>query len=215
MTSFAGEAIVSRDRINNTFMRGAKMKPFFKMGFCVLVALLFCSLQGCTLHCTKEITEKLDIEDLYKNYAVTARDLASMSKCKEPPTVRIENAETRTEDFEALQNPPFTGNINPKEFMDGVAQYIAKNYERSNIRIDAKSSKVLRIKMLDIKTTAGVWGFGSYYKMNLEIPEKNFSRFYESRDSTFNGYTAAAYAIHTATRQVVDDPAIQDYILCK
>jgi len=192
-----------------------KMKLFFKMGFIALVVLMFAVLQGCAINCTKPMVESLDVDDLYRRFSLTPIDMASWSKCGGPPTVKIENTETRTEDFEALQNPPFRGDVNPKEFMDGVALYMAKNFERSNIRSDAKSTKVLQIKMVDIKTTAGVWGFGSVYKMDLIIPEKNFKKTYEHTDSTFNGYTAAAYAIHGVTRKVIDDPAVRDYILCR
>ncbi len=191
------------------------MKPFFKMGFGMFVVLLFCSLQGCAQHFTKAISETLDIDDLYKSYNLKVQDLSSLSKCKEPPTVRIENAETRTDDFDAIEQPPFTNSIIPKDLMDSVALYMAKNYERSNIRSDVKSSKVIRISLSDIKSVSGVWSFGSYYKMNVAIPEKNFSKSYESRDNAISGITAAAYAIHTVTRQVIDDPAVRDYILCR
>jgi hypothetical protein len=34
-------------------------------------------------------------------------------------------------------------------------------------------------------------------------------------DNSGSGYAAAAYTIHNVTRQIIDDPAIQDYILCK
>ena len=68
--------------------------------------------------------------------------------------------------------------------------------------------------MIDFKAIAGFWSFGSYFKMGLIIPETEFNKSYEAKDNSGHGYTAAAYAIHTVTRQIIDDPIIQDYLLC-
>lgn len=69
--------------------------------------------------------------------------------------------------------------------------------------------------MQDLKSTAGFWSFGSYCNLELIIPETKFSKFYEANDNSGHGYAAAAYAIHRVTRQIIDDPEIQNYILCK
>jgi hypothetical protein len=181
----------------------------------LLVVIILICLTGCTLHSTKEISDRLNPGDLYKALNTRATDLSAHSKCTTPPTVKIVNIENRTEDFETLQNPPFYGVINPKEMMDSVTLYLRNGFEQSGIKSDDKSKKVINIKMQDLKSTAGFWSFGSYCSLELIIPETKFSKFYEANDNSGHGYAAAAYAIHRVTRQIIDDPEIQNYILCK
>lgn len=180
-----------------------------------MVAIVLFSFTGCTMHVTKDISNKLDPDGLYKTFNVEPRDLSARSKCSAPPTVKIVNAETRTEDFEALQNPPVSGFINPKEMVDRVCLYLKDGFERSRIKGDDQSNKVIQLKLEDLKAIAGVWSFGSYFKIQLTIPETRLTKFYEARDNSGLGHTAAAYAIHGVTRQIIDDPEIQDYLLCR
>lgn len=182
------------------------------LSIAVIVLLL---LTGCTVHVTKNISDKLNLDELYSTYQVRSVDLSSRSKCKTPPSLKIVNIESRTEEYEALENPPASGVINPKEMMDSVALYLKNGYEQSHIKVDDQSTKILQIKMIELKSIAGVWTFGSYFKIGLNIPETGFAKFYEARDNSGHGYAAAAYAIHKVTRQIIDDPEIQDYILCK
>jgi hypothetical protein len=185
---------------------------FLVLWFAVLILFL---LTGCTAHVTKNISEKLDQDALYKSFSVKPEDLSSRSKCNAPPTVKIVNIENRVEDYETLQNPPATGVINPKEMMDSVCLYLKNGFEKSSIKSNDQSSKVIQVKMEDLKSVAGVWTFGSYFKLELIIPETKFAKFYEAKDNSAHGYIAPAYAIHNVTRQIIEDPAIQDYILCR
>ena len=172
-------------------------------------------LTGCTMHSTKGISDRLTPGDLYKSFNTKPTDLSVTSKCSTPPMVKIVNIENRTEDFDMLQNPPFYGAINPKEMMDSITLYLMNGFEQSGIKSDDQSKKVIHIKLQDLKSTAGVWSFGSYCKLQLIIPETGFSKFYDATDNSGHGYAAAAYAIHRVTRQIIDDPEIQNYILCK
>jgi len=180
-----------------------------------IVAIVLFSFTGCTMHVTKEISNKLDQDALYKSFNVEPKDLSALSKCNAPPTVKIINIETRTEDFEVLQNPPASGVINPKEMVDSICMYLKNGFERSRIKGDDHSNKVIQVKMEDLKSIAGVWSFGSYFKIQIIIPETKLTKFYEAKDNSGMGYTAAAYAIHGVTRQIIDDPEIQNYILCR
>jgi len=180
-----------------------------------VVSFVFLLLTGCTMHVTKHISNKLDLDPIYASYNVQPTDLSLHSKCNDPPSVKIVNSESRIEDYKAFINPPFTGFINPKEMMDSVSLYLKNGFEKSRIKVDDQSSKILQLKMEDLRSTAGVWSFGGYFKMELIIPEMNFSKFYEATDNAGNGFSASAYVIHGVTRQIIDDPVIQDYILCK
>ena len=46
-------------------------------------------------------------------------------------------------------------------------------------------------------------------------PETGFTKFYEARHNSGSEYAAPVYAIHSVTRQIIDDQEIQDYILCR
>ncbi len=113
-----------------------------------------------------------------------------------------------------MTNPPFHGVINPKEMMDAVVLYLGNGYKESHINIDEHSAKVLEIRMIDLMAKAGVWSFGSHFKTEIVIPETGFSKFYESNEGSMTAYTANANAIHVAIRKIIDDPLIQNYILC-
>lgn len=180
---------------------------------CFAVLVLFAST-GCTVRMTKEISERLNTSELNKSFNVTPSDLSLKSKCQKPPTVKIVNFESRIEDYEAMDNGPATGVINPKEMMDAVVLYLGDGYKQSHIIVDDQSAKVLKMRMIDLKATAGMWSFGSHFKTELVIPETGLTKSYESNEVSMIAYTANANAIHVAIRQIIDDPLIQNYILC-
>ena len=179
-----------------------------------IIVITLCSA-GCATTATKDISEKLDKAKIYRVYNVSATNLASRSKCETLPTVKIINDETRTDEYEVLENPPFYGVVNPKELMDSVVLYLKDGFAESNIKSDDKSSKIIKIKMVELKSVAGFWSFGSHCKLSLTIPEINFTNSYEAYDNSGAGYAAAAYAIHSVTRKIIEDTEVQDYILCK
>jgi len=192
------------------------MKMIFYDRFSLwVVVILFFILTGCTLHATRDISDRLNPDELYNSYKIHPTDLSLQSKCANPPTVNIVNVESRIEDYDILENNPSRVVINPKEMMDNVALYLDAGFRKSNIRVDSQSSKVIQIKMLDSKWDRGAWSLGGYFKMGLVIPETGFNKYYEATDNAALGYTASAYAIHVVTRQVIDDPVIQNYILCQ
>lgn len=98
--------------------------------------------------------------------------------------------------------------------MDAITQSLREGFEQSHVIIDDKSAKVLQIKMLDLKLIAGTWLQGAYIKLELNIPETGFTKIYEAIDNIRLQYDAPIYAIHTVTRRIIEDPLIQDYILC-
>ena len=180
--------------------------------FIVISVLFF--LTGCTtVHITNDLLERLD-DKPYKSVNINPPDLSLLSKCKEPPIIKVINGETRIEDYEILVTPPTTRVINPKELMDAITQSLREGFEQSHVIIDDKSAKVLQIKMLDLKLIAGTWLQGAYIKLELNIPETGFTKIYEAIDNTRLQYDAPIYAIHTVTRRIIEDPLIQDYILC-
>ncbi len=191
------------------------MKKGFKGCLVLGLMVMALSFSGCTLHVTKHISDKLDQEAMYKTYDVRPMDLSTASKCPAPPSVKIVNAETREEDYHAFRNPPYKGYINPRIMMDNAAAYLKGAYEKSNIKVDDSSGKVIELKMIELQSVAGAWSFGSNIKLEVTIPEKKITRVYEAQENAGNGFSAAAYVIHKASQQILYDPAVLDYILCK
>ncbi|MEI6609864.1 MAG: SHOCT domain-containing protein [Deltaproteobacteria bacterium] len=192
------------------------MKKAFNrcLGVCVFF-VMFLPLTGCVRNITGSIIKTLDQDKLYKSYNIHPTDLFLRSKCKAPPSVKIVNIESRTEDYEIFQNSTNTWFITPKEMVDSFCLYLKNGFEKSHIPVDVYSTKVLQIRMIDLQVDVG-FGYvnGGYCKMELIIPETKFSKFYEARDNASQPGMAPAYAIHGVTRQIIDDPVIQDYLLC-
>jgi hypothetical protein len=199
------------ERVPKDIMKGVVVEKLLGKALQFMILL---SLTGCTVRITKDISERLNTDELNKSFNVTPSDLSLKSKCQKKPTIKIVNTESRIEEYEAMINPPITGVINPKEMMDAVVLYLGEGYKQSHISVDDKSTKLINIKMIDLKATAGVWTFGSHFKTELVIPETGLTKSYESNEGSMIAYTANAYAIHSAIRQIIDDPSIQNYILC-
>ena len=117
-------------------------------------------------------------------------------------------------------NDPFRKRlIKPKELMDVVSLYLKNGFEKSRIKVDDQSTKVIQLKMVELQWSS-TFRLGGFFKTELIIPEKNFSKSYEDWGYTGIDYSGTffkphAYAIHSVTRQIIDDPVIQDYILCR
>lgn len=173
-----------------------------------LTGVVFFSLSGCSV--TKSISERLNTIELNKSFNVTPSDLSLKSKCQKPPTVKIINIESRNENDAAVGN----SGVNPKELMDAVVLFLEDGYKQSHINVDDKSTKVLKIRMIDLNSAHGIWSGRSHFKTELVIPETALTKTYESNDTAINYFTSHAYAIHGAMRQIIDDPLIQNYILC-
>jgi len=130
------------------------MKVVFNRYLGILVwGILLLSLTGCAEHITaRNFSDHLDQNELYKSYDVHPIDLSLHSQCNGPPSVKIVNIESRTEDYLAVTTEANMRNIYiaPKEVMDSVALYLKNGFEKSHIRVDDQSTKVLQLKMVEI-----------------------------------------------------------------
>jgi hypothetical protein len=186
-----------------------------KMGLFLVVLAVMITFMGCTFHHTKDIIEKLQPTELYESYEVTPADLKARSKCPLSPTINIVNMEMRDKDYSIFNPPTGKSTINPRELTIGFVEYLKYGFEKSQITVDSKSSRIIHISFMDAKTLRGVWTIGGNIKMKVSIPETKYSHIYEAKDwSPTTLSKAMAYAIHDVTRKIIDDPVIQDYILC-
>jgi hypothetical protein len=183
----------------------------------VMMPFMMIILMGCTVRHTKDITENLQPAELYKSYEVKPANLKARSKCPVPPTISIVNVETRDVDYVFLNAPAVKRAVNPRELTTAIVEYLKYGFEKSQIKIDNNSSKIIYVSFNDIKLLPRLFTTGSNIKMKVDIPEKKYSEIYEAKDWSAGGSTdtVMAYAIHIVTRQIIDDPVIQDYILCR
>jgi hypothetical protein len=124
--------------------------------------------------------------------------------------------ETREDGYEISAPLWPSSKVNPKELMSAIAEYLKYGYDKSQIKVDQNSSKIINISFVDAKTLMAVWTIGGYIKIKVDIPETKYAEIYEAKDWTpMMPNEAMAYAIHGVTRRIIDDPIIQDYILCR
>lgn len=181
----------------------------------ILAVMVIIVLFGCTFKNTKGITERMQPADLYEGYGVKPLNLKLKSNCKAPPTANIVNIETR-EDDHIFYDPLISKHaINPKELTSAIVEYLKYGFEKSQIKIDSNSSKIINISFHDAKNMRAIWTIGGEIKIKVEIPEKKYSEIFEATDWTMSDFlTPLALASHVVTRKIIDDPVIQDYILC-
>ena len=181
----------------------------------VLAAGLFFVVTGCTHHITNDITSRMVIDDIYNDYKVQPKNLALGSKCATPPTIKIVNVEDRGDDVLMYQLGIHSFVAKPHEIVDSAASYLKAGYEKSSIKADPNSTKTLEMKLINLQAIPGMWSVGSNVRIQVSIPGKNIFKVYEGVENGQFAYTLLADGIHLVTRQIIEDQAIQDYILCR
>jgi hypothetical protein len=181
----------------------------------VLVVGLFFVVTGCTHDITNDITRRMVVDDIYNDYKVQPKNSALDSKCATPPSVKIVNAEERAGDVRMYQLQAHSYTVKPREVVDSAASYLKAGYEKSGIKADPNSAKTLEMKLISLQVIPGMWTIGSDVRIQVSIPGKNLFKVYEGVENGMNANTLLADSIHLITRQIIEDQAIQDYILCR
>jgi hypothetical protein len=154
-------------------------------------------------------------DDIYNDYKVQLKDLSPDSKCSTAPSVNIVNTESRTEDFEFFKQGVHTFFVKPREIMESSASYLKVGYGKNGITADDNSTKKIEMKLSGMELLPGMWQIGSKVRIEVNIPGANLSKVYEASEYGQYLYTTVADSIHLITRQIIDDQAIQNYILCR
>jgi hypothetical protein len=179
-------------------------------------AIMILSLTSCTLHLTKDISDKLQPKVLYEIYKVTPVNLSEYSKCSLPASVNIISTEMRDENYHVLNEGGVVMDINPKELTNHIVVYMKDAFDKSNIKIDDSSNKIIQVSLSNAMIKPSAWGTGVEMMLNISIPEKQYTEIFKAEDWTpKNAIDAMAFAIHIATWKVVTDKVVQDYILCR
>ncbi len=183
----------------------------------IFMIIILTALLGCTLHQTKGISDRLQVGDLYELYGVRPLNLKARSNCPLPSAINIINMEKREEEIVIFHGGGlFPRTVNPKELTTAFVEYLKYGFEKSQIKIDNSSSKTIQISLENAEFINTLGSLGGVIKMKVEIPEIKYSESYQAKDYTMAGVPECmAYAAHVVTRQIIDDPIIQGYILCK
>ncbi len=176
-------------------------------------------LTSCSLNHTKIIADELQPDKLYGLYNNSFTNIGARSKCSEVPSVNIVNVEKRDDKHNInprLRQVSGFPYINPKELTNHIVDYMKIAFEKFNVKVDNKSTKIIQVSLNNAEYIQGVWGQGADVKLKIDIPEEQYTWIYGAQDSTYGSpMRAAAYAIHKVTFDIIKDPIIQDYILCK
>jgi len=178
--------------------------------FCFCFAILF----GCvhTRDIQKEIADELQPSALRRAFNAQVIDLGEKSKCPDR-TIHIVNAETDKVEFNMLQR---RGKymITKYYFSGLITDYLIEGYRQSRIASSSNSKKALNIS---VQSVDGWYSHmcGAVIRMTVTIPEKNITIPFSSKQTSLDVHWAGAYAIHDLSWQIINDPTIQDYILCR
>lgn len=183
---------------------------------CISYSIIPFTLAACTFQITKEIVQELQPVTLYESYGTTPVNLKAQSKCVLPPSIDIVSIEKRDENYLLLAGQT-EFYINPKEFMNAVVAYMRDGFEKSGIKADSNSLKIIHVSMLDAKYVASGFGYiDSHLQLKVVIPEAQFEKTFQADDrSPRKVGSAMAYAVHVITQDILADPLIQNYVLCK
>ncbi len=184
------------------------MKKIFMLIFCI----------GLVISCThtrdiqKEITDELQPAALRRSFNTQITDLSKESKCTDR-TINIVNAETDKTEFNMLQRRG-TYMVTRHYFSGLITDYLKEGYRQSRITSTPDSKRILNIT---VKNVEGWYSHmcGAIIHVDVSIPEKNIKIPFSSRQTAIDVHWAGAYAIHDVSWQIINDPTIQDYILCK
>lgn len=188
--------------------RSAKLLAGLGMGF-----LLFSA--GCTHDVTTKITSRLNIDDVYADYKLQPTDLSKDSKCNVAPTVKIVNAEKNAVAMNIFRQGIHSYQVVPNQIMDATASYLQSGFQKGGILAADNSAKVLELSLLSLDDVQGMFHVNSKVIIQVSTPDQKISKVFKAEENGINFYTVPSNAIHLATRQIIEDPTIQNYILCR
>jgi hypothetical protein len=164
-----------------------------------------------------DISNALQPASLRYTFNTQPINLKERSQCNPADiSVNIINAEKTKKDINIIPWRPFNPgwDINPYEIAGHVTAYLTDAYRQCRVPVNPNSKKTILVSIWDIN---GYYSFNSGITMKviINIPEKNLTVPLSVSQSAPDMYNAVAYAIHDVSWQIINDPSIQDYILCR
>ncbi len=187
-----------------------------KMYLIAILLLMICLvLTSCTINGTQLITKQLQPTELIKIYNTNPPNLAARSRCPSSPSIRIVNAEINDQDYTVYTWWPTEAYITPKNLVDDIIIYMSDAFNRTGIKTDQNSSKIIQVSMEKLTSWYTMLKHSANTQLKIMLPEKKYTKIYEHSDTTPKSVPMAiAYTIHEITWKVINDPFLQDYILC-
>lgn len=182
------------------------MKTLIIMFFCFLF------LVGCFPRSMNQyVYDELQPATLRHSFNTQPPNFKKMSQCKTAEiAISIINAEKRNFDISIARG----WHLNSQELTAMTVEYLKDAYRQCRVLSTKDANKVLEISFQDV-TGYISYNSGATLRMNVAIPEKNMTIPFVVSQSSIDLHKAVVYAIHDITWQIVNDPTIQDYILCK
>jgi hypothetical protein len=189
------------------------MKKILLVVFCVV--LLF----GCgqTARGLKQnIAFELQPSALRQSFGVQPQNLQEKSKCDKDFSVNVVNTETNNRDINIVPSAVFSASwlINPQELSGQIVDYVKDAYKQSRVPVSPTSKKIINISIKKIEV-ASSFTSAAVLELNITLPEKQTTEKFSSLQSTGDVHRAVIYTIHDISWQIVNDPVIQDYLLCR
>jgi hypothetical protein len=184
----------------------------------LLMFTLVLMFMACTHHQTNRIANELNPKELSAIYKTRPMNLKAVSRCSVSPTVKLVNNETRNTDALIAEIGGHDHFINPKELNNHIIIYLADAYEKSGIKVDSASTKILLIAIdgAEFSLSGPFSARGAKIKLRIAIPEIPYTMVYFREDWSAQAvWTTMAYVIHQATWDIIADPTVQKYILCQ
>lgn len=167
---------------------------------------------------TRAVVRELKPVELNEIYKTKVPNLAAISKCSSPPSIKITNAESSKKDFTFyVVWPSINWQLTPNILIDNVVLYMNDAFTQCGIKVNQNSTKVIHVSLDKAESNLPFMAVVSttVTQLKIVIPEINYTKRYEHSESTPRGpVMGVAYNIHAITWQMINDPVIQDYLLC-
>jgi len=163
---------------------------------------------------TKGVNYQLNPTKLYKTFDTKPQNLSLQSKCNGLPTIKLVNAETRDENYN-VNGPLNNWHIIPSELTGIIVDYMKDALDKSQVKIHDNSTKVIQVSFVELELNSGFL-HSAEIRLKIDIPEIHYTKIFEGEERVaLTVYHGIAYAIHVVTWKIINDPVIQNYILCK
>ncbi len=181
----------------------------------ILFLLIGLVLTSCSANGTQVLAKQLRPTELIKTFNTNPPNLAARSKCPSSPSIKIVNAEINDQNHTYYTWWPNEVYITPNKLMDDIVIYMSDAFNRTGIKTDQNSTNIIKVSMEEMTSSYSFLNFSANTQLKIMLPEKQFTKIYSHSDSTPHGpHMAVAYTIHEITWKMINDPFLQNYILC-
>jgi len=178
----------------------------------IIILLCVMFIAGCfPRSMNKYVSQELQPATLRYSFNTQPPNFKQINNCKNSDvTINVLNAEKKNFDITIARG----WYLNSQELSDMTVEYLKDAYRQCRVITRADSNKTIEISFQSIEGYIS-FNSGTTLKINVNIPEKNTTIPFVITQSAIDLHKAVVYAIHDISWQIVNDPTIQDYILCK